>query len=392
MLRSLPTKAADGFLLHPAVSQAALMDCSELHGRARVSMPIAGSCLLLPIRASKAAAATWNEACKAAALSGPNSFDLVAIFSGLQHSPAEELQPFHPIVEPLSSVSELLYHTEWQAYSSLTTANSSAMAHPGFKLCSSSFQQNVLPEPHNRLANAAISAGAGVLRALQTWEQSLQHFCLQTVGLCPAQTPGPGGLAIEAAAMAGIMRSVPLEMPRLGVQLQDSDPTTTCDPGRCTYATVITAHAGGPSAGGAHTDVHGMAARGGAVHQPRLQYSTLLPGIGAYCGMPVIGGQSCFVVTGGLGGLGMMASSWLANSGVQSLVLVSRTGIAAAATSILTTTALVEMSKADVAFLADAKLVASAAQSQQSRHVGTLHAAGVQASCWQRRNTVHRTN
>ncbi len=393
LLQSLPTKAADGFLLHPAVSQAALMDCGLHDFVAKALMPNAGSCILLPINASTAGAATWSKDCETATLSTPHGSKLVAVFSGLQHTSAEEVQPFRPILQPLSTGFELLYHTEWQALESLPAVDSSALPHQDSRVFSGLFQQNDASQPASRLALTAITAGANFLKVLQTRERSLLHLSLCTAGAEPAQTPAPGGLAIGAAVMAGVLRTVPLEMPRLGVQLQDFDSATACLPGECNHATIISMQTGAPTVGSAHTDVHGSVARARSLYLPRLQYTTSLPGMNTCGSMPSCNGhQGCFVVTGGLGGLGMMASSWLANYGIRSLVLVSRTGISAAGTTIVTSLSLVEMSKADVAFLSDAKQVACAAHRLQYRHDGILHAAGLQVSYWQKRTTVCSTN
>lgn len=381
-LQALSAKAADGFLLHPGVSQAAVTNCSSIYTQTgRASLPMAGSCMLLPIRAVATAAGTLTEACKAT-ISVRHGPELAAIFSGLQHIGLRELQPSDPWAQPISTAAELLYYTEWQAIISLMAADRSAIVHPDLAFMPSWFQRNAFSEHASCLAHAAISAGAGILSILQTRHPPLQHLSVQTAGSCPPQSTTRGGLAVAAATVAGIMRTVPLEMPRLSVQLQGLDPAYAAHHQAC--ASTFSVRTSGPAASCPHTDVHGCAARQGALHTPRLQYSTWLPRSSGHARIPAMSiGQSCFVITGGLGGLGLMVSSWLTNSDICSLILVSRTGSIAAATTMLTAPTLVEMTKADVAVLADAQLVALAAQRQHWRHNGTLHTAGMQASSWQ---------
>jgi acyl transferase domain-containing protein len=177
-----------------------------------------------------------------------------------------------------------------------------------------------------------------------------------------AQPVGDHAVAVLQAPVWGLGRVVALEHPDLWGGLVDLDPAAVGDAG------ALLAEADAGPGGGE------VAHRGG-----RRLVSRLAPGGPA--GAPVaLAAHATYLVTGGLGGLGLCVAEWLVSRGARRLVLVGRRGPAPEARARL---ARLEGVGADVRVvpgdLADADAVARAVDEAERGAPlrGIVHAAGV---------------
>ena len=128
-----------------------------------------------------------------------------------------------------------------------------------------------------------------------------------------AQAAGgaPGALAVPQSPLWGLGRGIALEHPELwggSVDLGPGDPEEAARD----LAAQISAGDGEDQA----------AFRNGARYVPRLSRS---PGWGAPRGSPLeLRADGAYLITGGLGGLGLKVAAWLAGRGARHLVLVGR--------------------------------------------------------------------
>ncbi|MCC7361799.1 MAG: SDR family NAD(P)-dependent oxidoreductase, partial [Anaerolineales bacterium] len=221
---------------------------------------------------------------------------------------------------------------------------------------------------------AAPPSLAGLRSALALTQALVRHapasaprLWLVTAGAQPA-----GGaaalLAPEQAPLWGLGRSMAHEYPELWGGLVDLQPGRLLEAVR-DLASWITQPPNGEDE---------MAWRGGQRWVPRLVRHTL-----AAHALPPLDGQSTYLITGGLGGLGLSVARWLAAHGARHLVLAGRGAPPPAA---LTTLAALEQAGAQVVVLscdvAEEQAVAGllahlAAQLPPLR--GIVHAAGVLA-------------
>ena len=169
------------------------------------------------------------------------------------------------------------------------------------------------------------AAGAGEEDEADPAEASLQRlgWLLRLVQeTVSAEVPLPLGLTVvtaggvaaepgeavdpEQASIWGFVRSVQTEQPQLGLRLLDMEP------GAATDEELIALLAGaGPDPQ--------LALRGGQLLAPRLGRTA-----GLAEASPTIRGDSSYLVTGGLGALGLEAAGWLARSGAGHVVLAGR--------------------------------------------------------------------
>jgi protease-4 len=93
---------------------------------------------------------------------------------------------------------------------------------------------------------------------------------LHTTGSLPAQHQlAPAQPAVGAAAIAGVMKSLPYEMPFMSSQLLDTEASSSSS-GAGSRAYAMSA---APLAASLQADLYGVAARGGALHRPLLMYA-----------------------------------------------------------------------------------------------------------------------
>lgn len=94
-----------------------------------------------------------------------------------------------------------------------------------------------------------------------------------------------------------------------------------------------------------------------------------------------------FVITGGLGSLGLLSASSLVRQGVQHLQLLGRTGRGALSTELLESAALVTLEACDVTTAEGARVTLPGPQGGPPLQ-GVLHAAGVLADALLGRQTA----
>ena len=129
-----------------------------------------------------------------------------------------------------------------------------------------------------------------------------------------AQAAGSAPVSPDGAVVWGIGRVVAVEHPALWGGLLDLDPATAGDP--ATEAAAILAAVTGAG------DEDQLAIRDGAAYAARLFRRT--PAAPAPLSLR---GDRAYLVTGGLGGLGLELSTWLAEGGAGTIVLTGRHGL-----------------------------------------------------------------
>jgi hypothetical protein len=301
----------------------------------------------------------------------------------MQWRMAQQLEPSLAASAQGIDLSDLVYQVEWQAADSLAgAAASAAICQPQLALVSGSSSRGSARQlAALQLCQTASAAAADAVQLLHSHRSSqLKAVALHTTGSLPAQHQlAPAPPAVGAASIAGIMKNLPYEMPFMSSQLLDIDASSTSGAGSSAYAMSAALLAASLQA-----DLYGVAARGGTLHRPLLMYAAAGTDSSSPAGHQAtapVDGSSTYAITGGLGGLGMLTANWLAGSGARSLVLLSRSGQAASAgdvAAILNSPALVVVSKCDVSFSEDARLLAATARAQSHRFGGIVHTAGLQ--------------
>ena len=360
-----PPHATDGFLLSPAVLQAGFTHSA-------CGVPVALGSALLPTMAAAADAAVVG-ASGSALVSGAAR---VAAVENVQYKPAIQLAASPDNVK----LSEVLYGVEWQAANSVpATLGTAAVAAAQRPLRTARALRSRHPLAPLQLSQVASVAAADVVRVLHSHRTVLQKsFAVHAAGSLPA-VPQPGGSGVPAvgvAAVAGVLKNLPFELPFITAQLLDSDAANAQQRDGRAYALSST-----PLPGDLAADLYGVAVRGGVLFRPRLSYRNPLPDGG---GAALQRLSSTFMVTGGLGGLGLLTASWMAGLGAPSLLLLSRSGLASnAADAVLITQcpALMSVAKCDVSISEDARQAVAVAHTLSWPLGGIMHAAGLQVGC-----------
>lgn len=384
-LAPLPPKAADGFLLQPAVLQAAMVHCSDgSQSTAWVPAGLFAACL--PLDATPVGSVAWSDGGASAALVPAAAASLVGRLKGVQFCTAQQLQPQQELAQSLDAAS-LLYELEWQA---AMRAEAAVLA-PA--------QSQLVPAwPRTQcaaalgLSQAASLAAADVVQMLQGSRTSpLQALVLHSTGSVPEQPAlGSSQPAVGTAAIAGVLKCLPYELPSLPCQLLDGDSyaaLATASSERSTSSSRAYGLLTSPLPTHLEADLYGVTIRAGTLHRPLLCYKSAPPpqggnpssGLEAYSS--AVQSSGTFAVTGGLGGLGLLTASWLVGRGALALVLLSRAGLAASsadASPITRSVALVAMAKCDASASEDAALLAQLARTQAEAFGGIMHTAGVQ--------------
>jgi hypothetical protein len=158
-------------------------------------------------------------------------------------------------------------------------------------------------------------------------------------------------------------------------QLLDLDPAKSS----IAQADFVMAAGTGPKAWNA--DVFGVAARQGTLYRPLMTYGGEVAASAGLSGRHLpLGSADCnAMLTGGLGGIGLMAAAWLVGRGVGGIVLLGRSGLSPAGLLSLTSSAaLVTVVKCDASSSEDSLGAAHAARAHSRALSAILHAAGVQ--------------
>ncbi|GHE14678.1 type I polyketide synthase [Streptomyces alanosinicus] len=176
-----------------------------------------------------------------------------------------------------------------------------------------------------------------------------------------------GDAELSVAAVRGVVRTAAYEVPELAVSLTEFD--EDADPA----ALAVTLLAGGPPGEYAcrGKDLFTLRLRTGAPQEPGEQRTTLTP----------VRSGGAYLISGGLGGLGLLTAEWLAARGAGHLVLVTRSAPSPQARAVLsrlraggTSVAVVQ---GDIAALGIADRAVAQATGTGAALRGVFHCAGV---------------
>jgi len=208
-----------------------------------------------------------------------------------------------------------------------------------------------------RLLGGALHLVQGLLRTKTSARLYLVTRGAQAVGEAPEVAPAQ-------AALWGLGRTVALEHPELACVRVDLEPGNEQD------AEALVAEFG------AQDGEDQVAYRGGKRYVARLVRSSSR----ASAGGPEIRADATYLVTGGLGSLGLAVAQWLVEQGAKHLVLVGRQGPRAAAQTVLAVLAQqgarVVVRQADVARAEEVQALLADLGAQPPLR-GIIHAAGV---------------
>lgn len=226
------------------------------------------------------------------------------------------------------------------------------------------------------LSQTASLAAADVLQMLHSHRKvMMKTLTVKSAGTLPAQLqPVPQLPAVAGAAIASILKNLPYEMPSVRSAVVDLDVNESGSTN--TYLLSVDAPPARILA-----DMYGAAIRGGASCRPQLGYNDstnknkMSPAV-------AIKMDSTYIITGGLGGIGLMTSNWTARSGAMALVLLSRTGTAVGRTCPTIVqqsgSTLMVLAKCNVLFSEDSLLLTQLANSLTCPSNGIMHTAGLQ--------------
>lgn len=370
-LAPVTAKAADGFLSPPAVLQAAALDCGGA-GNPLAGVPAGASLAHVPTSAVKSNIVLHSGNGDALLPAADGSSVHGASLLGVRFCAAHQLEPTLADARQMLDASQTLYSLEWQASHSLTTQ---ALVHLSDRPTPA--LATALPARRRTglcLSQAASTAAAGAVQMLHAHQAvGLTTVALHSVDGVPARLqPIPVRAAVGAAAIAGLLKSLPFEMSCTSEQLDIG--ATACGQ---KHSFTLAAAALPTSM---QADLYGVAARGSTLHRPLMTYKSAGSSDSGISAAPSWGPHA---ITGGTGGIGLLTAGWLAGCGVPAVILLSRSGMAAsaadgAAAMRASATSLVLIAKCDVSSSEDAHLLARIARAQHDAFAGIVHAAGLQ--------------
>lgn len=293
---------------------------------------------------------------------------------------------------------DLTYRLTWQASHSVTALQLASVP--------PRMTPSGRPQRHARTASAAqraVLASADFLQTLLTNRAALgSSFYLLSSGTQPAgQAPRAAAQAdssIGAAAICGILKCLPYELPSLAAMPLDADSHSRGSrSGSSPVFSIAPGAAAAGTPGAPKPDMYGLALRGAAALAPVLEYESggmseaaaEFADAGDVAIAPRATGR--YAVTGGSGGLGMLAASWMMQWGAGALVLIGRTGRVGDAIGLgIIATARCEtvVVRGDVSTAEEAAAVAAAGAGGH-RLAGVLHAAGLQVEARLLSQTAH---
>ena len=387
--------AADSYHCHPAAVDAATHFGAtfDLSQSAAPRVPVALDCY----SAGSAAAYARSSAAPLCATAAPgkllqdssrvSSFGISCSTGGAVLSLGQlQSQPIgsKPVAaaKPSQTAAEALsadcctYQTVWQAAAPLPAAGSLVARTAQLHLQTGNSSLRVAAA--GGMPQMALRSYAAALRLLQ----ASTHRQMQLTATAPAAGSQSGGAVAAptccgslagtgSAAVSGLLKVAALEEPAWQLRLLLADP----------------AAAGGAALPAA--DVYGAAAAAGADFRPRMQLAAGQPGAAldaVAAPMHSSSGSGCHVITGGLGGLGMLTACHLAQEGQGGLLLLGRSGRfaeSAAAGSqqrqLQQGSCSTTLLQADVAVTADAAAVARQLAHGGAPAASFIHTAGVLA-------------
>lgn len=271
---------------------------------------------------------------------------------------------------------ELMYEMEWKAgeHQQAVVVPSTTCLAPNWH--SASFSRPSLARPVE-LCQAASASTASMLEIITAAKlsgvknlQAQARRCL-LVEHCIASS----FISTSSAAALAILNNLPYELPSITAHLCQSDQGRLGKDSTVSLGWQPSEH-----------DMYGVAALGGVNFHPKLVYtyeSHTGPSVATFMTSAQETTRFTCVVTGGLGGLGMLTAQWLSSSTPCALVLSSRLGLAQGTHKRIWEgeANLVTCAKCDVCFMEGTQALVSIASSQDQNFCGTVQAAGAQV-CW----------
>jgi NAD(P)-dependent dehydrogenase (short-subunit alcohol dehydrogenase family) len=224
-------------------------------------------------------------------------------------------------------------------------------------------ERDELPDHTYRLARRTFTLLKHFLRAYATDRPDVV-VCSTGASVVRPQQDSPD---LAQSVLTAMTKAVISEYPDLKCVQVDLDPAASAPPVRDLLERVADL----PGVG------H-LAQRGDGWYEASLRESNLPGGTAAAAIRP----DATYLVTGGLGGLGLASASWLADRGARSLLLVGRTVPAeepASVTALRASGVRVELLQADMADPASVDEVLGYARRELPPLRGIVHAAGVTA-------------
>ncbi|ADO71800.1 modular polyketide synthase [Stigmatella aurantiaca DW4/3-1] len=222
------------------------------------------------------------------------------------------------------------------------------------------------PQGKSQAALEGVSGAVQVLQAIAKLERGTPpRLWLVTRG-AQALEESPRPLALAQAPLWGLGLAVRDEHPELRCTLIDLDPDPAADGVGCLFQELLTPDR-----------EDRIAWRGGARFAQRLSFLEAVPEPGT----APISPDGTYLITGGLGGIGLRCARWLVDAGARHLALLGRSGPSEAARSVLGALeaegVTVRVLQADVAVREDVSKVLSALRVDMPPLRGVLHAAGL---------------
>lgn len=375
----------DGFTIHPSVAQSGIQETRGGHLLSSSAAAIKAVCL--DARSGKLTAAAWHRSRTNATLSSNdcivppkgrtmhsyrNGHSKLTLHGLSFHLPSTLESVDRPATN-VFSLPDTTYKMKWT-----TEGCSQQIAHAAV----TGSKTDLLHSRHLnplQLSQAATLAAANTIQMLQTRQNVLmENIALLSFGSVSVHTQPARGLpASDAAAVQGIMKNLPFEMPSLTGAVLDLDPHMHASSNAYMLSAVSL-----PAT--SQADLYGAAVRSELILKPAIEYAASRASNSNQSDNTAIDFDRTYVVTGGLGGLGSMTGHWLCRAGAGALVLPGRTGTMSQATHINFSsqqlTAQVQLFKCDVSVSEDAMLLANVAEMDPKRFGGVCHAAGLQVN------------
>jgi acyl transferase domain-containing protein/acyl carrier protein len=288
---------------------------------------------------------------------------------------------------PRESTADLLYRLEWQTqplrgWSDASVTGDWLIVGPGEDLAARlrRLGQRAVtagefrPAPHGSYRGVVYVAGSGsapaapaaaetecvgLLRLVQSMSRAETTTRLWVLTRGSQAVTGAESIDPAQAALWGLARAVRLEHPDFQCVTVDLDPETA-------DLDLLAAEVLSPGE-------QQIAYRGDTRYVARLARDT-----GAPAFAPPIHGTGCYLITGGLGALGLRVARYLLEQGARQLVLAGRSARAddIAVDELCAAGASVEVVRADVSLSEDVARLLAACQSRGPLH-GVVHSAGV---------------
>lgn len=361
----LPGKACDGYVMQPALLQSTFWQAD-----AGCSIPAAVDSVLVQAVGTKINIAVCNSNSNSARLSADCGLAM-CVAETVYYKPLQQVHTTSSAAA-VPDIGDAIYSLEWRAESMLQPRQLMEVVDQlrhGGRAKASHLQRGL------DLSQAACTAGAYLLVTLQQHRDRLKQntiSLLSTDGADALVSLGRQVQSIKAAAISGILKNLPYELPFLKAGMLDveaSGLTGSQDP-------TISSTALPPQWA---ADLYGVAARRGTLSRQLLVYNSRAGG--DVSKETTLTPDATYLVTGGLGGLGLLASGWMTGLGARSVVLLGRSGYAANPgdmRSLIESQALVAAVKCDASFSEDARSAVLHSHRLSRKYSGIIHAAGVQ--------------